>query len=444
MSSIVFFGQADAGKSTLAGYIVARFDKEFKFSKFIESMKKVNPQYDTRLAYSSIINTNRDEIEDLQHLNSRAIHLRKVDLPFENVTIIDTPGSENYKKQRERGIYYGNVGVFFMEINNILEHKYTIDTIAPIALWSKLKNKRMIFLLTKFDMLEYAEDAYYNALGEVENICRYFGFSGEVTVIPTAIEVDRIKELKNDNLNTIELGENICLKSERMPWFNGKTVIDAIKVEIDELDQKDETEPLMFCITDQINRPDNRAGKVWNIKILSGILKVGQEICLAPVKDTNNNFRVLTANIKLLRSDISRFDKKDEVAVARKGEIYGMDIRNCYIDKGHVSKSEYDVISSSCGFGSSTKFKMSDCFVFEINLMDGESFDIGKEMRLVWLGRSLPFLVKEIDGVIVLGQLKSTQIAFPIFGNGISESILIKGNDSIDFYNCRLLKIGND
>ena len=123
MSNVVFFGQADAGKSTLAGYIISRYDKEFKMSKFIESMIADNPKCDVSLAFSAIMNTNKDEVENSRHLNSKSLHLRKIQLPFEKVTIIDTPGSENYRKQRERGMYYGNVGIFFMEINNVLEHK---------------------------------------------------------------------------------------------------------------------------------------------------------------------------------------------------------------------------------------------------------------------------------------------------------------------------------
>ena len=446
MSNIVFFGQADAGKSTLAGYIISRYDKEFRLSKFVESMKKVNQGFDTRLAYSSIINTNKDEVEDSQHLNSKSIHLRKIDFPFERVTIIDTPGSESYRKQRERGMYYGNIGVFFMEINNILEHKYNINTIAPIALWSKLENKRMIFLLTKFDMVNYAEDAYLHALDEVKNICRFFGFSGEVTVIPTAIEVNQIKGLTKNEMDLVDPGENICCPSRKMTWYEGQSVVDAIKAEIDKLDQMDADEPLMFCITDQVDRPDNNSGKIWIIKLLSGILEVGQEICLAPIKDSKNNYRVLKAEIKHLKSGLSRFDQNEEVTIARKGEIYGMDIKNCNIDRRHASKNEYDVISSTCGFSSSAKFEMSNLFAFEINPLDRTAFGLGREMRLVWFGRSLPFLVQTIEQkaekIIINARLKNTEIAFPVYGQSISESILIKGEGIQDFYNCRLIDIG--
>ncbi|MEH2932185.1 GTP-binding protein [Candidatus Ventrimonas sp. KK005] len=440
MSNVVFFGQADAGKSTLAGYIISRYDKEFKLSKFIESMIADNPKCDISLAFSAIMNTNKDEVENSRHLNSKSLHLRKIQLPFEKVTIIDTPGSENYRKQRERGMYYGNVGIFFMEINNVLEHKYKIDTIAPIALWSKLEKKRMIFILTKLDLIGYSEDAYFRALREVEDICGYFGFNDNYTVIPTAIEVERISERNKDELDGIDLGENICSKSSKMPWFNGQCLIDTIKGEIDDLDKMGECDPLVFCVTDQVDRPNSKAGKVWNIKILSGIMRVGQEIYMAPVKDTNNNFRVLRANVKQLRSDISRYDSKENVPIARAGEIYGLDIKNCSMEKRHASKSEYNAIASTCGFNSDTRFSMSDSFSFEVGEIDLPEFEMGKEMRLVWFGRSLPFFVREVDGCFVRGQLKNTQIAFPVVN--LSKSILIKGTDAQDFYNAKLLGIG--
>lgn len=440
MSNIVFFGQADAGKSTLAGYIISRYDKELKLSSTVESMQRENRTCDTRLAFSAIINTNRDEKENSNHLNSKSMHLRKIDLPFERVTIIDTPGSENYRKQRERGMYYGNVGVFFMEINNVLEHKYRVDTIAPIALWSRLENKRMIFLLTKFDMVDYSEEAYYRALEEVKDICGYFGFEDNYTVIPTAIEVDRMRNMSKEELDTVDLGENICSKSIKMPWYDGKCVVDTIEAEISELDKIDEVDSLIFCVTDQIDRPDSQAGKVWNIKILSGILRTGQQICLAPVKDLNNNYKVLTANVKQLRNDISRYDYQEEVEIARTGELYGLDIKHCSIDKRHASKSEYNAISSTCGFKAGTDFSMSDSFTFEVSELDVSSFEKGKERRLVWFGRSLPFFVIDVNGTMIKGRLKNTQIAFPI--GVLPRPVLIKGQESQEFYNAKLLSIG--
>ena len=440
MSNIVFFGQADAGKSTLAGYLVSRYDERYKLSRVIDSMKRYQINCDRRLTFSAIINTNRDEVESSQHLNSKSIHLRRINFSFGRVTIIDTPGSENYRKQRERGMFYGNVGIFFMEINNVLDHKYMIETIAPIALWSKLENKRMIFLLTKFDMVGYSEEAYVNALREINDICACFGLDSIYTVIPVAIEVDRIKDLRPEALDSTDLGENICSKSVKMSWFTGLCLVDTIKREIDELDKIGEDTPLIFCVTDQVDRPNSQAGKVWNVKILSGIMRINQEICLAPVKDINNRFRVLIAKVKQLREDLSRYDCEDKVDIARPGEIYGLDIKHCFIDRHHVSKNDYNAIASTCGFSPNTEFAMSDFFSFEIKETDFTNFRVGEEKQLVWFGRSLPFIVREKSGVIVRVQLKSTQIAFPM--KYVAQTILIKGQGMQDFYNAKLLEIG--
>ncbi len=445
MNNIVFFGQADAGKSTLAGYLVSKYCPEFDFIRFIDNMKRSQPNYDIRLAFSSIINTNRDEVDNANKLNSTSIHLRRI--PDKDITIIDTPGSERFHKQRERGMYYGSIGIFFMEINNILEHKYDTETIAPIALWSKMENERMIFLLTKFDMVEYSQELYQKAYDKVQQICSDLGFAGKVTVIPTAIEVDQIKYYyENGKLDNIDLGENIRTRSKKMPWFNGDSVIEAIQTEVKDLIQRDEEEPLIFCITDQIDNPESGySGKAWNIKVLSGILRSGQEVCLAPIKDTAGNYCVLKANIKLLRSDLSRFDeKRAPLSFAKKGDICGMDIRNCSIDKRHASKAEYDAISSTCGFSSNSEYLMSDEFVFKINDSDKDGFKKDRQMKLVWFGRSLSFSITNIeeDGLIIHGRLINSQIALPIYSTTFSQSILIKGNGPLDFYNCKFLCIG--
>lgn len=445
MNNVVFFGQADSGKSTLAGYLISRYCSDFQLSRFIGSMKRSQPNYDSRLVFSSIMDTNKDELVKYSKFGTRSLHLRKIHMSFDNVTIIDTPGAEHFRKQRERGMYYGSIGIFFMEINNILEHKYNVETLAPIALWSKLENKRMIFLLTKFDMVNYDEHLYREAYDKVQEICSFFGFNGNVTVIPTAIEVDKIKFIKNDTeLDKMDLGENICSHSEKMPWFQGCSVVDAIKAEIEELDIRDEVEPLIFCITDQVDRPDSYNGKVWNIKILSGMLKVGQEICLAPVKDTTGNYCVLTANVRQLRNDLSRFDDKAEVSIARKGEMFGMDIRNCSVEKRHIKKPEYDAISTTCGFSSESQYLMSDKFSVRYNIHDRAGFSEGRDMRLMWFGRSIAFhtIRLEEDEMILHGQLISTQIALPIYDSTFNQSVIIKGEGLTDFYSCKLLSIG--
>lgn len=446
MSNIVFFGQADAGKSTLAGYLISKYDKHFSISKYLERKEKEYPNFDIRLTYSSIINTNRDEQRDFQHHNSRTLHLRKINFPFDDVTIIDTPGSERYIKQRERGMYYGNIGIFFMEIDNILNEKYKFNTIAPIILWSKLSNKRMIFLITKFDMVDYSEDAYLKAVEEVNNICQGDMKYEEILTVPTAIEVDKFKMLSKDELEETELGENICSRSEKMPWYDGPTLIEAIESQIQHIDNDDSAEVLSFCITDQGENLRSGQGKTWKIKILSGILKVGDNIILAPVKDKHDSLRVLNAAVKELREDISRYEDKRTVDVARKGNIFGIDLKNCYIDKKHVRKTEFDAVSSTCGFSERSEFSMSEFFSFIIDNDMQSAFSEGVKMRLVWFGRSLPFsvfAVKEHENeTYVLARLEHTKIALPKDNANAAESILIKGQGFQNFFNAKLIKIG--
>ena len=124
----------------------------------------------------------------------------------------------------------------------------------------------------------------------------------------------------------------------------------------------------------------------------------------------------------------------------RTGELCGLDIKNCAIEKRHASKSEYNAVASTCGFNSDVKFSMSDFFSFEVSEIDSAKFESGKQMFLIWFGRSLPFFVRQVDGCLIRGQLANTQIAFPV--EKLSKSILIKGTGVQDFYNAKLLEIG--
>ncbi|WP_028315946.1 GTP-binding protein [Desulfatibacillum aliphaticivorans] len=154
-NNLVIFGPAHAGKSTLAGYLRVRLDSSFNFNKHVDSIKDEKWFTDDK-ALSSIVDTAKKERElrdtSSKLGTSRFIHSYGIENQnnsnkiYSNLTIIDTPGAQHKYKERIKGMYFGEIGVFVIEAKKVLNT--TIDNIheyySPLMLWKKLEGKHRL------------------------------------------------------------------------------------------------------------------------------------------------------------------------------------------------------------------------------------------------------------------------------------------------------------
>jgi len=223
---VVLFGPADHGKSTVIGYMYANSLQMDMDSVERNLRDKLGNRFNAGYLYSSLLNT-----EHNSRFNTRLNGLRRI-LDF---TFIDTPGHEQYLSEREQGISMGEIGIFCLAINEVLNDKFEEAMDEFTDLWFEhYATRRLICLLTKFDLLAYSQDDYEKACERVISCCRrvmversdnVFGVDidfdvpepGFAAIIPVAVLFD-----KRD-------GVNIISHSEKTPWYRGPLLVEAIR-----------------------------------------------------------------------------------------------------------------------------------------------------------------------------------------------------------------------
>ena len=233
-SNIVFYGNANHGKSTLIGHMVA----EMKSPQInLDKMERFYRQefgylYRPDLLYTWLMNKDKwksglvpDELtgiykeghiinetgESLDNtLRAVTLEIGGKDVDF---TLIDTPGQ--HPETRDKVLHLGEMGVFCVEIGQVLKPDFNDSYFDEYEIWSKITNipnAKPIILLTKIDG-HFSEEAYLEASEKV----RIYGDYDESPIIPIAVIVKERRSI------------NVFGQSAETPWYDGPTVIDTIK-----------------------------------------------------------------------------------------------------------------------------------------------------------------------------------------------------------------------
>ena len=294
---VVFFGEADYGKSTLIGFLYAHAYNVDLDRAEAKIRARIGNNYQQDYLYSSLINpdiwsshTNRtveiksmfdagtydegiqviketdDEIviqsttvigdkvkiitqrhqnRVFKRFNSTTHHIKNIEIPYQGKTIrlslIDTPGHVGFLNERELGISMSDIGVFCISINEILRDDFEEMLFAFEDLWSQYNyNKKIIYALTKFDLCAYSQEEYLLACDRIRKYCKRVRTNYEDVAFGTSISFS----VDEDDAAAIipvsvdfesRTGVNIIDLSDKCPWYKGPTLLQAIIDLMDEL-----------------------------------------------------------------------------------------------------------------------------------------------------------------------------------------------------------------
>lgn len=457
MSSVVFFGRAHAGKSTLVGSMIAK-EKGFS-SENLQRLQQKNlqeiPNYDPSSLYSSIVDDTKVERNRRGEgaMGGRAPgstqirHYRIATLPNgTKITLIDTPGAEHLQRERDRGMFAGDVGVFCIETADVINDKFLSNErqyralLRTLSLWAGLSRTRVVVALTKMDEVGFSEEAFEEAAATLRVL------TGELTLslefVPTAVDVRAMETF------------NLFESSSNLPWYEGPTLSESIQQQIGRSDQERGGEyRLLFSIDQSFKKPQSNAGQTWQIKVLSGRVAVDDPVVIAPVKNNRGEYFAVRADVKALHENLHRSEATVELATATSGQLVGLDLRSITtMDRRGISKDSIDTVYSSCGFSGHDNFRMGTGFSFKVPRSERETFVPGRAFLLVWLGRTIQFYVSTVsdlpDGPMVLGERLSKPIAMAMKPNGsfIMSTILIlnQASSASNFIRGELLDVFED
>ena len=424
---MVIFGPAHAGKSTLAGYLVSKFKSGFNLERFLADVKnQLGNKYDEEQKYAYIVDIARDERVGARPKHggigtSRYVHLRRVDIENHGLTIIDTPGATYKYRERVKGMYLGEIGIFMIELSKLIKYDNqdspidfgTLhDFFSPLFLWLDItkQKKDLIIVISKMDELDFSESSFEVAIRKIKKICQ----RDDLDIIPISVNVRE------------GFDHNVLNESRAMPWYNGLTLFDKLKSFYEKTENDKLSEPFFISVEKSFHK---ESGIILRGKVLYGCLKNESQINIAPVK-YNKEYTTLSAKNKN-----TRLVDGPDINNANTGNLITIQIYDLKIEGKRCKKEDFDVIETCCIFPENQKIIIGSILQFKIPFDQIENFNVFSNIMIAWFGRMISSIVIQIEkfneyGIITL-ELLRLKAALPLDDEGkfIFDRFLLKKED---------------
>ncbi|MGH7144236.1 MAG: adenylyl-sulfate kinase [Planctomycetota bacterium] len=342
---IVIVGHVDHGKSTLIGRLFHDTDSlpVGKYEQILASCKKRGVEFEWAFLMDAF-QAERDQnitIDTAQiwfHTNKR------------QYVIIDAPGHKEFLKNMISGAARAEAALLLIDAKEGVReqtrrHGYLLQLLGV---------RQVAVVINKMDLVDYSEAAYNKLVQE------YTEFLTKLEVKPTFfIPV------------TARHGENIANKTEKMNWYKGPTVLEALDT-FHPVAQSSAL-PLRMPIQD-VYRFDHR--RILAGRIESGTLKVGDELVFAPYSRTSR-----VASIEYWAGEHS------DTAYA--GESVGITLtEQIFVERGQIAAHTQD------GPVATTEFQA------RIFWLGREPLEVKKKYKLKLATQEVECTVKSIDRII--------------------------------------------
>lgn len=400
MINIVVFGPIHSGKSSLMGFLKANY---MTSEERIEAERQIRLQlrdkgvpYKEENKYTYFVSTDKDEVITDSKQDSigttKRMHIKNIsnisngDLEVDLI-FIDTPGMNSVGtwKDRYEGIFMGDIGVFVIDINEVIaiadmeknsdEYNSAIsEMFSCLFLWKTTKNmNQVIIALSKIDTISSVNDIGY-AIEMIEEL----GYFNDATIIPIGIDFDA----ENDF--------NIISSDRIRENYKGPCFIDILFEILEEkifAYTKNDTcfayleRPLKIAETDE---------SALRVKMLDGVMRQADRVIMLPVKQKKDNFFTKASfTVKSLKLE-DRYIVNQIVS----GNIGGVIPARISVGGKKVGLNETCMVKTTCIIGKNTPFTIGNLLSFKTRLYNRKSFDenfmklrINQTINIVWFGK---------------------------------------------------------
>ncbi len=256
--NLVFIGHVDHGKSTTVGRIL--YDSgninEQAMRKLQEKAKELGK---TGFEFAFVMDNLKEERErgvtiDLSH--------KKFETDKYYFTIIDAPGHKDFIKNMITGASQADAGVLVVAATDGV----MAQTKEHVFLSRTLGVNQLIIAVNKMDMKNYDQAVFDKVKADVSTLLKTVGYK------PEAIQFVPVASLA---------GENVVKKTEKMPWYKGPTLVEAINNL--QSPEKPTHLPLRLPVQDVYNITG--IGVVPVGRVETGVMKVGDKIIFVPGRE---------------------------------------------------------------------------------------------------------------------------------------------------------------
>lgn len=290
--SIVMVGHVDHGKSTLIGRLL--YDTHSISEDKIAELEKASLATDNKLEFAFLLDHLREEREQGITIDTTQTFFKTKNREYQ---IIDAPGHVEFVRNMVTGAAQASSAVLIIDATEGVMQQ----TRRHSFILSLLGIKQLIVVVNKMDKIDYSKDRFNMIVNDTQDI---------------------FKQLRMETTHFIPIsaldGDNVCIPSRNMDWYQGKTLIDVME----ELEAASEREdlPCIFPVQDIYKVGDKR---VTVGRLEAGILHKDDEV------------KVLQTGQITKVSSIEKFLEKP--VYAKVGECIGITTEDAvFLERGNV------------------------------------------------------------------------------------------------------------
>ena len=251
-------GSVDDGKSTLIGRLL--YDSKNTFEDQIEAVEETSRKRgDENVNLALLTDGLRAEREQGITID---VAYRYFATPKRKFIIADTPGHIQYTRNMVTGASTANLAIILVDARSgVIEQTCRHAFIADL-----LRIRHVILAVNKMDLVDYSEERFEEIKLEFEEFSSRLNNIVDMATIP-------ISALH---------GDNVVDKSEKMPWYEGPTLLYQLETVYIGSDQNhvDARFPVQWVIRPHSDEHHDFRGYAG--RVAGGVFKPGDEIVVQP------------------------------------------------------------------------------------------------------------------------------------------------------------------
>ncbi|HET7818710.1 MAG TPA: GTP-binding protein [Bacteroidia bacterium] len=250
-------GNVDDGKSTLIGRLL--FDSKSVSTDILQAIEKVSKGKNQKdIDLSLLTDGLRAEREQGITIDVAYKYFNTEKRKF---IIADTPGHVQYTRNMVTGASNSNLAIILIDARNGITEQTSRHSIIA----SLFGIQHLTICVNKIDLLNYSQQVFNSIINDYKTFAKKLNVK-EITFIPVSAKY----------------GDNIVIRSEKMPWYTGKTLLEHLEtVEVNnDINFHSARFPVQYIIRPQVDALHDYRGYAG--KVASGIFKTGDSIDILP------------------------------------------------------------------------------------------------------------------------------------------------------------------
>ncbi len=315
-------GSVDDGKSTLIGRLL--YDSKSIFEDQLEAVEEASRSRGNEEVNLALL-TDGLRAEREQGITIDVAY-RYFATPKRKFIIADTPGHIQYTRNMVTGASTADLAVILVDAR----HGIMEQTVRHSYIASLLAIKEVVVCVNKMDLVDFSQEVFDKIVSDYKEMSSSIEL-GNVTFIPISAK----------------LGDNVVNKSENMPWYTGKALLDFLETVQLPVESEDSMRlPVQYVVRPISDKfPDFRG---YAGRLAEGSIKKGDKIKVYPSEMTSSVTAVYLGE-KELETAVSPesvdITLSDDIDISRGDVIVAVD--------GKQPHMEQEVLLNVCWFRNS-------------------------------------------------------------------------------------------